>query len=42
MVIIPALIIGGLVGWLIGKGKGLGTLGDLLKARGVTAKSDQK
>jgi small subunit ribosomal protein S1 len=25
-----------------GKGKGLGTLGDLLKARGVTAKSEQK
>jgi hypothetical protein len=30
MVIIPALIIGGLVGWLIGKGKGLGGLGLVL------------
>jgi hypothetical protein len=30
MVIIPAIIIGGLVGWLIGKGKGLGGLGLVL------------
>lgn len=32
MVVLFALVIGGLVGWLIGKGKGLGGLGLVLGA----------
>jgi hypothetical protein len=31
-VMIPAMIIGGLVGWLIGRNKGLGGLGVILGA----------
>jgi hypothetical protein len=31
-VLIPAMIIGGLVGWLIGRNKGLGGLGVILGA----------